>query len=43
MTATQFKNEMDVYAQMQFAEFGYDTCDDGQKLDIIKAILKNDL
>tara|TARA_R100001460_G_scaffold1876_1_gene6659 strand:+ start:311 stop:442 length:132 start_codon:yes stop_codon:yes gene_type:complete len=43
MTAIQFKNEMDVYAQMQFAEFGYDTCDDGQKLDIIKAILKNDL
>tara|TARA_S200000501_G_C20323144_1_gene525346 strand:+ start:398 stop:529 length:132 start_codon:yes stop_codon:yes gene_type:complete len=43
MNAIGIKDKMDIYAQMEFAEFGYDTCDDEQKLEIIKAILNNDL
>jgi hypothetical protein len=40
MNAIQFINEMDTYAQMYYGEFGYDTCDNNQKKEIIKALFE---
>jgi hypothetical protein len=41
MNALQFINEMDRLAEVHFAEFGYDTCNQHEKQAVIKLLLHN--
>ena len=41
MNALQFINEMDRLAEVHFAEFGYDTCDQHEKQAVVKLLLDN--
>ena len=41
MNAIEFINEMDYLAQVHFAEFGYDTCNQHEKQAVIKLLLHN--
>ena len=41
MNALQFINEMDRLAEVHFAEFGYDTCNQHEKQVVIKLLLHN--
>ena len=41
MNAIEFVKEMDRLAEIHFGEFGYDTCSDDEKKEVIKLLLQN--
>ena len=41
MNAIEFIKEMDRLAEVHFAEFGYDTCNQHEKQAVIKLLLHN--